>query len=214
MNNSEEVSLIFSEFYDGGQLFKSKSTNYWFLMTHILNLPPTFRGKLGIGMFLSAIYSGRHMEAEKFLFTDMYCEELILLNDGTELVLKGRRYFIQARLILHTLDTKALEAVVGLQSVGMSLYGCPLCHGVTGVQDGAKPVYIGHRQLLPQNSYLRFLGQSGKCCPAGFYDHVKTNGTTIDETYDHGLESVSIDDLEGFKYIKKQMQARLKKTKQ
>ena len=210
LNKSEEVSLIFSEFYDGGQLFKSKSTNFWILMTQILNLPPTFRGKLGIGMFLSAIYSGRHMEAEKFLFTDMYCEELRLLNDGTELVLKGRRYFIQARLILHTLDTKALEAVVGLQSVGMSLYGCPLCRGVTGVQDGAKPVYIGHRQLLPQNSYLRFLGQSGKCCPAGFYDHVKTNGTT-DETYEHGLESVSIEDLKGYKYIKDQMQARLKR---
>jgi hypothetical protein len=41
MNNSEEVSLSFSGFYDGGQLFKSKSTNYWILMTHILNLPPT-----------------------------------------------------------------------------------------------------------------------------------------------------------------------------
>jgi hypothetical protein len=54
MNNSEEVSLSFSEFYDGGQLFKSKSTNYWILMTHILNLPPTSRGKLGIGMFLKA----------------------------------------------------------------------------------------------------------------------------------------------------------------
>lgn len=213
LNNSEEVSLIFSEFYDGGQLFKSKSTNFWILMTQILNLPPTFRGKLGIGMFLSAIYSGRHMEAEKFLFTDMYCEELRLLNDGTELVLKGKRYFIQARLILHTLDTKALEAVVGLQSVGMSLYGCPLCRGVTGVQDGAKCVYIGHRQLLPQNSYLRFLGQSGKCCPAGFYDHVKTNGKTTDETYEHGFESVSMEDLEGYKFIKKEMQARLKNKK-
>ena len=84
MNISEEVSLSFSGFYDGGQLFKSKSTNYWILMTHILNLPPTSRGKLGIGMFLSANYSGRrHMEAEKFLFTDMYCEELRILNDGT-----------------------------------------------------------------------------------------------------------------------------------
>ena len=49
MNNSEEVSLSFSGFYDGGQLFKSKSINYWILMTHILNLPPTSRGKLGIG---------------------------------------------------------------------------------------------------------------------------------------------------------------------
>jgi len=143
--NSEEVSLILSEFYDGGQLFKSKTSNFWVLMTQILNLPPTFRGKLGIGMFLSAIYSGKHLEAEKFLFTDMFCEELRLLNDGTELVLKGKRYFIQARLILHTLDTKALEAVVCLQSTSNSKFGCPLCRSVTGVQDGSKSVFIGHR---------------------------------------------------------------------
>lgn len=204
LNNSEEVSLVLSEFYDGGQLFKSKTTNFWILMTQILNLPPTFRGKLGIGMFLSAIYSGKHLEAEKFLFTDMYCEELRLLNDGTELNLNGKKYFIQARLILHTLDTKALEAVLGLQSVGMALFGCPLCRSVTGVQDGAKCVYIGHRQLLPQHSYLRFLGQSGKCCPNGFYDNDKSYNNN--ETYEHGMESFSIEDHIGYATIRSSMQ--------
>jgi len=90
--NSEEVSLVLSEFYDGGQLFKSTTCNFWILMTQVLNLPPTFRGKLGIGMFLSAIYSGKHLEAEKFLFTDMYCEELRLLYAGVDLVLNGKWY--------------------------------------------------------------------------------------------------------------------------
>ena len=135
----------------------------------------------------------------------MYCEELRLLYDGTELVLKGKRYFIQARLILHTLDTKALEAVVGLQSVGMALYGCPLCRGVTGVQDGGKCVYIGHRHLLPQNSYLRFLGQSGRCCPAGFYTNDKSCELGV-ESYEHGFDSFSIEDHEGYKHIRTSIQ--------
>jgi hypothetical protein len=209
--HSEEVSLVLSEFYDGGQLFKSKTYNFWILMTQILNLPPTFRGKLGIGMFLSAIYSGRHLEAEKFLFTDMYCEELRLLYEGTEIHLKGKRYFIQARLILHTLDTKALEAVLCLQSASMASYGCPLCRCITGVHDGSKPVYIGHRNTLPLNSYLRFIGQSGKCCPAGFYDNKKKQFDSNSETYPYGAESFSVEDHEGYKKIRIRMQRELER---
>lgn len=32
-------------------------------------------------------------------------------------------------------------------------------------------IYAGHRQLLPMTHYLRLFGQSGKCCPAGYYDN-------------------------------------------
>ena len=214
-SNSEEVSLVLSEFYDGGQLFKSKTYNFWILMTQILNLPPTFRGKLGIGMFLSAIYSGRHLEAEKFLFTDMYCEELRLLYDGAEIHLKGKRYFIQARLILHTLDTKALEAVLCLQSASMASYGCPLCRCITGVHDGSKPVYIGHRNILPLNSYLRYIGQSGKCCPAGFYDNEeKKQFDSNSETYPYGSESFSVEDHDGYKTIRIRMQREMERHHQ
>ena len=213
--HSEEVNLVLSEFYDGGQLFKSKTYNFWILMTQILNLPPTFRGKLGIGMFLSAIYSGRHLEAEKFLFTDMYCEELRLLNDGTEIHLNGKRYFIQARLILHTLDTKALEAVLCLQSTSMASYGCPLCRCITGVHDGSKPVYIGHRNILPLNSYLRYIGQSGKCCPAGFYDNNgKKQFDSNYETYPYGAESFSVEDHDGYKKIRITMQREMERYHQ
>jgi len=41
-SHSEEVNLILSEFYDGGQLFKSKTYSFWILMTQILNLPPIY----------------------------------------------------------------------------------------------------------------------------------------------------------------------------
>jgi hypothetical protein len=134
----------------------------------------------------------------------MYCEELRLLYDGVELVLNGKRYYIQARLILHTLDSKALEAVLCLQSASMASFGCPLCRCITGVHDGSKPVYIGHRNILPLNSYLRYIGQSGKCCPAGFYDNNKEE--PIEETYLNETDSFSIEDHAGYKNIRVTMQ--------
>jgi hypothetical protein len=102
------------------------------------------------------------------------------------------------------LDSKALEAVLCLQSASMSLFGCALCGACTGVHDGAKPVYIGHRQLLPLNSYLRFIGQSGKCCPQGFYDINKINVSM--ETFTNGLESFSIEDHTSYKETRIKMQ--------
>ena len=33
-----------------------------------------------------------------------------------------------------------------------------------------KSDFMGNRNLLPQKHYLRFLGQSGKCCPPNFYE--------------------------------------------
>jgi len=167
------VPLLLSQFYDGGQLFKSKTSNFWTLMTQILNLPPTYRGKLGIGMFIQAIYAGKHKMSESFLFIDNFCEELNLLYNGVELTISGVLYFIQARLVLHTMDTRAAEAILALQSTSNSRAGCPLDGSITGIHDGNKCVYIGHRHLLPMNNYLRYLGQSGACCPTDFYDPVK-----------------------------------------
>lgn len=31
--------------------------------------------------------------------------------------------------------------------------------------------YAGHRRLLPMTHYLRLFGQSGKCCPSGYYEN-------------------------------------------
>ena len=118
------INLLFMQFYDGGQLFKYATCNFWGLFTSILNLPPTYRGKVGISQFLSAIYGGTHGNAEKFLFTDLYCEELRSLYEGFEYVSpSGKRYFIQARLIFHSMDTKALEPILCMHSASTSRYG-------------------------------------------------------------------------------------------
>jgi hypothetical protein len=159
------------EFYDGGQLFKYAHVNFWGLFTSILNLPPTYRGKVGISQFLSAIYGGTHDKAEKFLFTDLYCEELRSLYEGFEYFSSdGKRYFIQARLIFHSMDTKAQEPILCMQSMSTSRYGCPYCRNAHGQHNSWKVCFTGHRNFLPPKHYFRFFGQSGKCCPKDFYE--------------------------------------------
>jgi len=138
-----------------------------------MNLPPVYRGKIGIGLFLVALYSGKHINAEKFLFSDCFCEELRMLYDGVERTIEGQTYFIQARLIFHVLDTKAAEAILDIQSWTTSRNGCALCQLITGTHNSAKTWFFGHRHLLSHNNYLRFIGQSSACCPENFYSTEK-----------------------------------------
>ena len=158
-SNSVPVNLLLSQFYDGGQLFTWTTCDFWGLFTSILNLPPTYRGKLGISTFLSAIFSGKHNTvAEKFIFTDLYCEELRTLYKGFEYVGKnGQLFFIQARLIFHSMDTKALEPVFKMQSMTGSRYGCPYCRSAHGQHNSWTTFFSGKRQFLPKFNYLRFL---------------------------------------------------------
>ena len=170
------VNFLLSQFYDSGQLFTSKSFDFWPLCIGILNLPPTLCGKVGLGYFLGALYNGKHSPVEKTLFSDFLCEELRCLYNGIEHVFtdcRGQKkvYFIQARLIMHILDTKAAEPIMGFQACQNSKFGCPLCHGITGLHDGKKCVFFGHRNFLPKFHFLRFFGQTGYCCARGFYNH-------------------------------------------
>ena len=75
------ISLLLMDFYDGGQLFKYRTCNFWGFFTSIINLPPTYRGKVGISTFLTAVYGGGHSKAERFLFSDLYCEELMTIHN-------------------------------------------------------------------------------------------------------------------------------------
>ena len=173
------INLLMSQFYDSGQLFSSKMFDFWPLCIGFLNLPPQLRGKIGLGYFLCALFNGKHSLVERTLFTDILCEELRCLYYGIEHVVTdcfGREkvYFIQARLIMHIMDTKAAEPIMGFQACQNSKFGCPLCHGITGLHDGKKCVFFGARNFLPPEHWLRFFGQTGVCCPAGFYNH--TNG--------------------------------------
>jgi len=168
--NTVPVNLLLMDFYDGAQLFHWKTSDFWAFLTSIVNLPPSYRGKLGISTFLSAIYGGKHKTAERFLFTDLYCEELRALYEGFEYVGNtGQRFFIQARLIFHVMDTKALEPVLNMESMTTSRYGCPFCRNAHGQHNSWKVIYTGNRNTLPIFHYLRYFGQSGKCCPHGYY---------------------------------------------
>ena len=166
---TKSVILLFSEFYDGVQLFKSRYNDFWPLCISIMNLPPLYRGKMGVGFFLAALYAGKHQQAEKFLLIDCFSEELNLLYNGVERTINGQTYFIQARLILHILDTKAAEPILCVQMQSNARLGCALCGLIHGVHMGPKCCFIGHRHLLPPRHYLRFFGQSGRCCPTNFY---------------------------------------------
>ena len=166
---TKSVIILFSEFYDGVQLFKSRYNDFWPLCISIMNLPPLYRGKMGVGFFLAALYAGKHKEAEKFLLIDCFSEELNLLYNGVERTINGQTYFIQARLVLHILDTKAAEPILCVQMQSNARLGCALCGLIHGVHMGPKCCFIGHRHLLPPRHYLRFFGQSGRCCPTNFY---------------------------------------------
>jgi hypothetical protein len=187
------VNLLLSEFYDGGQLFTSRTFDFWPLCYGVLNLPANLRTKIGIGYFLGALYTGKHSDVERQFISDFLCEELLRLFYGIEYTVNGQKYFIQARLILHILDTKAAEPVFGFQSATNSKFGCPLCRGVTGLYNGKRCVLYGHRNYLPQLHWLRFFGQTGYCCPCGFYDHKNKNQWKTKEVFwnkEKGFENI------------------------
>jgi len=51
------VNLLFSMFFDGVQIYKSKASVFWPLFITILNLPPSFRSTPHAGIFLSSIFT-------------------------------------------------------------------------------------------------------------------------------------------------------------
>jgi len=187
------VNILISEFYDGGKLFDKKPSKFWGLFSSILNLPPTYRGKIGVSTFLSAIYGGDHKKAESFFFIDCYCEELRVLYEGYEHFSRtsNNRYFIQARLICHTLDSRAQEAVFKIMSMSNSRFGCWLCRLITGIHDSYRCLYVGNRHTLPLKHPLRFFGQSAKCCPSLFYCNLAENQWFIDEGFQNNHTPIS-----------------------
>jgi hypothetical protein len=77
VSNEELISivLILGLSYDGVQIFKRKTSHFWPLFFEILNLPPTFRIKHGVGLFLVGLlcgYTGDHIEDDQpnFVYTN------------------------------------------------------------------------------------------------------------------------------------------------
>ena len=93
---------LFSEFYDGAQLFDTRLSNFHALIISLLNLPPTYRTKKGCGAFVIAVHTLRESSrAERTLTLRLFVEELHLLRCGFKVTIDGTKYFIQARCISH-----------------------------------------------------------------------------------------------------------------
>jgi hypothetical protein len=118
--NLVEVSLLFGEFYDGGPLFGRKAKSIWPLVLTILNCNPSDRMKYGIGMFVAGLHDLTvGCGAEQSLFDDYFIPELQKLRDGIFFTVKNSvgvdvEIFLQCRLIVHTLDTPALQKTAGI----------------------------------------------------------------------------------------------------
>lgn len=126
------INLLLTLNYDGIQLFKRRSQHFSPLIVGIQNLPPNLRTDAGAGMFSISLFSApANSNAEAFMFDILVKELQELMWKGTHVTIKGRKYFIQARLTLQCYDTKALESVLKVQAAG-SAAGCPLCGLVTG----------------------------------------------------------------------------------
>ncbi len=74
----KEVSLLLSVYYDGGQIFKRRTTYAWPLMVSILSIPSPLRIARGKGLFIMlSLYTDKaHTLVENFVI------ELTLLVCG------------------------------------------------------------------------------------------------------------------------------------
>jgi len=91
------------------------------------------------------------------------------------------------------MDTKAIEPVFKMKSMTGSRYGCPYCRSAHGQNNSWTTFFSGNRQFLSWDHYLRFFGQSGKCCPRGFYS--EDGDYFIDEGFQSSTEPIRAEEL-------------------
>jgi hypothetical protein len=147
-----KINIMMSMFYDGIKISKSRKhcNSFWPVLLTILNLPPTYRNRPGIGMHLMSIYVGKdECVISDFLFRELFVQELRRLNDGIimEMVQPNgipKLYFIQVRIIGFVLDTPAVQEVACVQT-NNSYMGCGLCDSGTGIRRSHfdKTIYVG-----------------------------------------------------------------------
>jgi len=182
-NKPEMINILLGQFYDGCKIYNNKYQVFWPLNAIILNLPPSYRIKLGIGMFLISVFTARmKSNAEDFFLRTLYVGELLELEKGINLTVNNRHYFVQVRMILTILDTIAVQDMLKCQT-NQSYAGCFMCiHGEGYREKLKRTVYIGHRGLTPLRHWLRYFGQSRKCCPPNFYeiDYFDENDEEVD----------------------------------
>jgi hypothetical protein len=169
-NEFIHIPLLMGLMYDGGKTAKHQYRVFWPLFVSILNLPPSFRYKINYGMFLLGIFSNKkNSTCEEFLFSNCLIPELQELDNGIEIEIEDKTYFIQGRLILHMLDTPGLAEYIRCKGSGDG--PCPLCRTIVGKHEIKlfNTLYRGHRVFTPINHISRSRGQSKICCPEDYY---------------------------------------------
>ncbi len=121
--NLVNASFLLSEFYDGGKVFRRKARSVWPLVVTLLNLSPADRHACGIGMFMAAIHDLKvGCEAEQSIFTQLFIPELQMLLRGIVFDVlddagNKQQVYLQARLIVHSLDTPALQKTARIHGI-------------------------------------------------------------------------------------------------
>ena len=170
------VNLVLGGYYDGAQLYKNQVASFWPAGISILNLPPSYRFKEGIGFHLWAIFMGQTpSNAEDYLFRSCLGEELKVLKHG---IVIADKYFVQARFVISVMDTKGQQHFTKFQSQA-SCSPCPCCD-FRGTHVG-KVVYTDHRKYLGWTHAYRAIGQSRKCCPEHQYSTERLNSRNKEE---------------------------------
>jgi len=166
------VNLLTSLFYDGVQVHKYIYSEFWPLVLFILNLPPNYRNKTGIGAFVLSVFNSQlGSGAETFLFSQCLIDELLVLYHGVTITIGRTSYFVQLRSILNMWDLKALEKALCVAIVN-GYDGCPFCNMCTGVRRSdsiAQITYPFQRCFLDDDCWLRTLGKTKNCCPEHHY---------------------------------------------
>jgi len=125
------INILLGQFYDGCQIFTKRYSVFWPFNIVILNLPPSYRIKLGQGMFLLTVFTSiLASNTEDFFLRSLLVGELTALKDGIVINVKGISYFVQVRMILTILDTIAVYDFLKVQA-GSAYTGCFMCrHGI------------------------------------------------------------------------------------
>ena len=130
--NITPINLLLSISFDGAQVYKTKIADFAPLFITIENLPPSLRNSVGIGMFTASLFTKKMLSGSyDFILHDCLVQELQLLEKGIVMTVKGQAYFVQARVILHRYDTKALEKITRTKGTGGKL-GCRKCRQMPG----------------------------------------------------------------------------------
>lgn len=172
MPSAIPIDIILAEFWDGAQIHSTVITKFYPVFISLNSLPPSMRGVLGVGTFLLALDTVNTNCTRNFIFQRCLFQELERLAAGHVVVTSGGKiYFLQARMLCHNYDTKAMETMFGVQA-STAPAPCPRCGIVKGVYRRSlhKSYFPGHRALLPSDHYLRSLTELGRDLPKGFFE--------------------------------------------